>query len=122
MTLLNAYHAYKQAREDTHWCYDNFLQFRSLKSADNVRAQLARIMQRVQLPLVSTDFTSKDYYPNIRRALTQGFFMQPVLCAAQLTPNLRLTCAVLAVKNHCTGHRSFGTCCTTHSGLETRVN
>src|SRR3954463_14453775 len=47
-----------------------------MKAADDVRTQLARIMKRFNLPLVSTDFTSKDYYINIRKALTAGFFMQ----------------------------------------------
>ena len=62
--------------EDPQWCYDNFVNFRSLKSADNVRTQLARIMDRFNLRRSSTDFTSKDYYINIRRALVMGYFMQ----------------------------------------------
>ncbi|KAJ8382076.1 hypothetical protein SKAU_G00028540 [Synaphobranchus kaupii] len=45
-------------------------------SADNVRQQLSRIMDRFNLPRRSTDFTSRDYYINIRRALVTGFFMQ----------------------------------------------
>ena len=52
------------------------MNIRSLKSADNVRVQLTRIMARFNLPLVSTDFTSQDYYINIRKALVAGFFMQ----------------------------------------------
>lgn len=32
--------------EDPSWCYDNFLNLRALKSADNVRGQLTRIMAR----------------------------------------------------------------------------
>ena len=90
LTLLNVYHAYKQSkfiticpfticpldREDSQWCYDNFLSFRSLKSADNVRDQLSRIMDRFTLKRTSTEFTSKDYYLNIRKALVSGFFMQ----------------------------------------------
>lgn len=76
LTLLNVYHAFKQATEDPNWCYDNFVNFRSLKSADNVRSQLSRIMDRFNLKRTSTDFTSKDYYINIRKALVQGFFMQ----------------------------------------------
>ena len=40
LTLLNVYHAYKQHGEDNEWCYANFLNHRSLKSADNVRGQL----------------------------------------------------------------------------------
>ena len=57
------------------WCYDNFVNYRSLKSADNVRQQLCRIMDRFNLKRTSTDFTSKDYYLNIRKALCSGFFM-----------------------------------------------
>ena len=52
------------------------LTLRSLKSADNVRQQLCRIMDRFNLKRTSTDFTSKDYYLNIRKALCSGFFMQ----------------------------------------------
>ncbi|XP_038071105.1 putative pre-mRNA-splicing factor ATP-dependent RNA helicase PRP1 isoform X2 [Patiria miniata] len=76
LTMLNVYHAFKQNNEDVQWCYDNFIQSRSLKSADNVRQQLARIMDRFALKRSSTDFNSKDYYINIRKALVSGFFMQ----------------------------------------------
>lgn len=62
--------------EDPQWCYDNFVNYRSLKSGDNVRQQLSRIMDRFSLKRTSTDFTSKDYYINIRKALVSGFFMQ----------------------------------------------
>ena len=44
--------------------------------ARRVCLQLARIMRRYELPLVSTDFSSKEYYLNIRKALTAGYFMQ----------------------------------------------
>jgi len=47
-----------------------------MKSADNVRQQLARIMDRFNLRRSSTDFSSRDYYINIRKALVAGFFMQ----------------------------------------------
>lgn len=62
--------------EDPQWCYDNFVNYRSLKSGDNVRQQLSRIMDRFNLKRTSTEFTSKDYYINIRKALVSGFFMQ----------------------------------------------
>ena len=62
--------------EEIQWCYDNFLNNRSLKSADNVRQQLARIMDRFNLKRTSTDFNSREYYVNIRKSLVTGFFMQ----------------------------------------------
>ncbi|XP_074598255.1 DEAH-box helicase 15 isoform X2 [Brevipalpus obovatus] len=76
LTLLNVYHAFKQHHDDAQWCFENFINYRSLKSADNVRQQLSRIMDRFDLKRVSTEFTSRDYYTNIRKALVAGFFMQ----------------------------------------------
>lgn len=63
-------------REDPRWCYENFVHFRSLKNADDVRTQLSRIMDKFNLRRVSTDFNSREYYTNIRKALVAGFFMQ----------------------------------------------
>ncbi|KAJ8748660.1 hypothetical protein K2173_008105 [Erythroxylum novogranatense] len=76
LTLLNVYHAYKQNNEDPSWCYENFINHRALKAADNVRQQLVRIMARFNLKLCSTDFSSRDYYVNIRKAMLAGYFMQ----------------------------------------------
>ncbi|KAF7535768.1 hypothetical protein G7Z17_g13154 [Cylindrodendrum hubeiense] len=81
LTLLNAYHAFKgQSTNDPNaaknWCHEHFLSFRHLSSADNVRAQLKRIMDTHGLDLISTPFEDKNYYNNIRRALLSGFFMQ----------------------------------------------
>jgi len=76
LSLLNVYHAYQQHGGDPSWCYENFVNNRSLKAAANVRTQLSRIMQRFNLELKSTDFASSNYYTNIRRALLVGFFMK----------------------------------------------
>ena len=35
-----------------------------------------RVCTRMGVQLVSTDFKSRDYYSNIRRAITAGYFMQ----------------------------------------------
>ncbi|PQE28825.1 pre-mRNA-splicing factor atp-dependent RNA helicase prp43 protein [Rutstroemia sp. NJR-2017a BBW] len=79
LTLLNVYHAFKgeNAQADPkRWCHEHFLSLRALQSADNVRSQLKRIMEKSEIDLVSTDFNDKNYYTNIRRALVAGFFMQ----------------------------------------------
>jgi len=75
LTLLNVFHAYRQARDD-NWCYDNYINQRTMKSAEDVRQQLGNIMQRSNLTLKSIPFDSKEYYVNIRKALVSGFFMQ----------------------------------------------
>ena len=30
LTLLNVYHAFKQSRDSPQWCYENFINYRSL--------------------------------------------------------------------------------------------
>jgi hypothetical protein len=47
-----------------------------MQSADSVREQLARIMRKLSLPLLSTDFESQNYYLNLRRCMAAGLFMQ----------------------------------------------
>ncbi len=80
LTLLNAYHAFKGAEQNggdaRKWCHEHFLSFRHLSTADDVRAQLKRIMETNEVELMSTPFQDKNYYTNIRRALLAGFFMQ----------------------------------------------
>jgi pre-mRNA-splicing factor ATP-dependent RNA helicase DHX15/PRP43 len=76
LSLLNVYHAFIQNSQDPNWCYENFINSRSLKAALNVRQQLERIMDRNKIVLVSTEFTSKDYYTNIRKAVLSGYFMK----------------------------------------------
>lgn len=73
------YHAFKGPQAQANpkqWCYDHFLNYRSLQQADNVRQQIKTIMERQDLELISTPFEDKKYYENIRRALVSGFFMQ----------------------------------------------
>lgn len=36
-----------------HWCYENFIQYRLMKKARDVREQLVDLMQRVEMELVS---------------------------------------------------------------------
>jgi len=78
LTLLNAYNAWKIAGESNDWAWEHFLDQRALKNADNVRAQLANILERRlgYSRLQPADFRSAGYYPSIRKALTSGFFMQ----------------------------------------------
>ncbi|KAL2650957.1 hypothetical protein R1flu_019085 [Riccia fluitans] len=102
LTLLNVYHAYKQNSEDPTWCYDNFVNVRALKSADNVRSQLVRIMNRHNLKMCSTEFTSAAYYPNIRKAMLAGYFMQ--------VAHLERTGHYLTVKDNQIVHLHPSTC------------
>lgn len=72
-------------------------------SADNVRQQLSRIMDRFNLPRRSTEFTSRDYYLNIRRALCTGFFMQvsQLFCAWFASARYNLSVLQIMFANEC---------------------
>ncbi|KAL0247548.1 hypothetical protein I308_103618 [Cryptococcus tetragattii IND107] len=76
LTMLNVYHAYKSNEGDAkNWCWQNYLNQRSLAQADNVRTQLKRAMEKFDLELCSTAWEDRNYWNNIRQALTCGFFM-----------------------------------------------
>lgn len=82
LTLINVYEAFisPEASEiGTHkWCRDNFLSYRSLTSAKNVRNQLQRLMQKYDLQLISqyNQVSEFEYWENVKKALVAGFFMQ----------------------------------------------
>ena len=76
LTLLNAYYAYKENGEDAKWCYDNYLNIRSLRQADNVRSQLERYLAKCGDMGGSTPMESEKYWINIQKALCAGSFMQ----------------------------------------------
>ncbi len=84
LTLLNVYEAYKEqlntngsnGKAVADWCWNNYLDHRSLKSADSVQKQQVRIMERLRLPMLSPGYNSKDYYVNIRKCILSGFYTQ----------------------------------------------
>ncbi|GAA5954972.1 hypothetical protein JCM10213_008051, partial [Rhodosporidiobolus nylandii] len=74
LSLLNLYHAYK-GNPDANWCWNNYVSYRAMQQADNVRNQLKRSLEKSDLELLSTDFNDPSYYINIQKCLTTGFFM-----------------------------------------------
>lgn len=76
LTLLNAYQAYKENENNSQWAFDNYLNVRSLKQADNVRKQLERYLSKSSTANEVPAKSDEEYYRNIRKALTAGFFMQ----------------------------------------------
>ncbi|KAH7090094.1 pre-mRNA-splicing factor ATP-dependent RNA helicase PRP43 [Auriculariales sp. MPI-PUGE-AT-0066] len=75
LTLLNVYNEYMTHGSNSRWTRDNFLNFRALQQADNVRNQLQRNMEKFDIDIISnTDM--RVYYHNIRMSLVCGFFMQ----------------------------------------------
>uniref|UniRef100_A0A8C1WUM3 Pre-mRNA-splicing factor ATP-dependent RNA helicase DHX16 n=1 Tax=Cyprinus carpio TaxID=7962 RepID=A0A8C1WUM3_CYPCA len=70
MVLLNVYTQWVESGYSTQWCFENFIQFRSMKRARDVRDQLEGLMDRIEVELSSC---SGDSMP-IRKAVTAGYF------------------------------------------------
>jgi HrpA-like RNA helicase len=62
---------------ERNWAWNNYISARSLSQADNVRAQLLRVMERLDISLVTKSYKdSTRHYEDIRKALVCGYFMQ----------------------------------------------
>jgi pre-mRNA-splicing factor ATP-dependent RNA helicase DHX15/PRP43 len=76
ITLINVFHAWKQSNESPKWCWDNFLNYRSIKAADNVRVQLSRISKRAGVRIAYNNSHTSTCYVSVRKAILAGYFMQ----------------------------------------------
>ena len=70
LTLLTVYKAWEASKFSNPWCFENFIQSRSMKRAQDVRKQLVTIMDRYRLLLLSAG----KNYKIICKAITAGFF------------------------------------------------
>ncbi|KAM3440147.1 hypothetical protein NHJ13734_003420 [Beauveria thailandica] len=70
LTLLNVYNSWKHSSYSSPWCFENFIQARSMRRAKDVRDQILRIMERHRHPVVSCGRDTQK----VRRALCTGFF------------------------------------------------
>lgn len=70
LTLLNVYNGWKNAKYSSAWCYENFIQARQMRRAQDVRQQLVKIMERYHHRIVSCGRNTTK----VRQALCTGFF------------------------------------------------
>jgi ATP-dependent RNA helicase DHX8/PRP22 len=70
LTLLNVYNSWKQNKYANPWCFENFIQARSMRRAKDVRDQLVKIMERYKHTIVSCGRNTQK----VRQALCSGFF------------------------------------------------
>ncbi|KAJ3218005.1 hypothetical protein HDU67_006905 [Dinochytrium kinnereticum] len=72
ISLLSVWNQYVETNFSTAWCKENYIQFRSMKKARDVREQLVGLMERVEVPLLSNPDPGNTV--PIRKAITSGFF------------------------------------------------
>lgn len=70
LTLLNVYNGWKQNKFANPWCFENFIQARSMRRAKDVRDQLVKIMERYKHAIVSCGRNTQK----VRQAICSGFF------------------------------------------------
>lgn len=70
LTLLNVYNGWKHSNFSIPWCYENFIQPRTMRRVQDVREQLVTILQRHKLRVISCGRNTMK----VRQSLCSGFF------------------------------------------------
>ncbi|XP_066426692.1 pre-mRNA-splicing factor ATP-dependent RNA helicase DHX16 isoform X3 [Molothrus aeneus] len=70
LVLLNVYNQWVASGHSLQWCYEHFVQARSLRRARDVREQLQGLMERVEIAPSSC----QGNLDLVRKAITAGFF------------------------------------------------
>ena len=81
LTLLAVYNSWKNNKFSSAWCYENFVQMRTLKRSQDIRKQLLGIMDRHKLDVVSCGKSTT----RVQKAICSGFFRN----AAKKDPQVR---------------------------------
>ncbi|KAK4773357.1 hypothetical protein SAY87_028376 [Trapa incisa] len=70
IALLKVYNSWKETNFSTQWCYENYIQVRSMKRARDIRDQLEGLLERVEIEMTS-NFNDLDA---IKKSIISGFF------------------------------------------------
>jgi len=70
LTLLAVWEGWKIAKFSNPWCYENYLQARAMRRAQDVRKQLTSILDRYKMDIVSAGRN----YKKVQRSITAGYF------------------------------------------------
>eukprot|EP00467_Chlorarachnion_reptans_P021821 CAMPEP_0114522842 /NCGR_PEP_ID=MMETSP0109-20121206/20963_1 /TAXON_ID=29199 /ORGANISM="Chlorarachnion reptans, Strain CCCM449" /LENGTH=1136 /DNA_ID=CAMNT_0001704097 /DNA_START=88 /DNA_END=3498 /DNA_ORIENTATION=+ len=71
LTYLTVYQSWAHNKFSNPWCYENYLQARALRRAQDVRKQLTQLMDRYRLPVESCG----KNWNRLRKAIASGYFM-----------------------------------------------
>ncbi|GJR19237.1 pre-mRNA-splicing factor ATP-dependent RNA helicase DEAH1-like protein isoform X1 [Tanacetum coccineum] len=70
IALLKVYNSWKETNFSTQWCYENYIQVRSMKRARDIRDQLEGLLERVEIELKS----NPGDLDTIKKCITAGYF------------------------------------------------
>ena len=71
ITLMNVFEQWKESDYSQNWCFENFLQTRSMKRARDIKEQLIELCKRVEIDYgdESLSIREDDTYINIRKSV-----------------------------------------------------
>lgn len=70
LTLLAVYNGWKASKFSNPWCFENYIQARSMRRAQDVRKQLLGVMDRYKHDILSCG----SNYNRVRMAICSGYF------------------------------------------------
>jgi pre-mRNA-splicing factor ATP-dependent RNA helicase DHX16 len=70
MALMRCYNEWVETNYSTQWCYENYVQARSMNKARDIREQIEGLMERVEIELSSNPHDTEG----VCKALTSGYF------------------------------------------------
>ncbi|KAJ3679534.1 hypothetical protein LUZ60_017545 [Juncus effusus] len=79
IALLNVYNSWKETDYSTQWCYENYIQVKSMRKARDIRDQLEGLVKNLEIEIHS----NLNDFDSIKKAITSGFFLN----AAKLEKN-----------------------------------
>ena len=74
LALYNVYRRWKEDGYNENWCHDNYIQYRSMVRARDVRDQLESICDRVEIDYKADKPDGDSKNDDIRKSLCEGFF------------------------------------------------
>ncbi|KAI4306384.1 hypothetical protein L6164_029666 [Bauhinia variegata] len=92
IALLKVYNSWKETDYSSQWCYENYVQVRSMKRARDIRDQLAGRLERIEIELTS----NANDLDAIKKSIISGYFPH--------SAQLRINGSYRTVKNRLTVH------------------
>jgi len=79
LTLLTVYQSWSHNKFSNPWCYENYIQARQLRQAQDIRKQMVTIMERYRLAIESCGTS----WTRVCKAITSGYFFNAAQKDAQ---------------------------------------
>ncbi|EGR31544.1 hypothetical protein IMG5_107640 [Ichthyophthirius multifiliis] len=82
LALLNCFNQWQDTSFSQQWCFENFIQFRSMKRARDIREQLIGLCERVEMDVSDENLSiyEDEMNTNICKCIASGFFYNAAKC------------------------------------------